>query len=186
MCCNCDILFSVLVLHWITSKDNASTVNTRTNPSQNPDQYQTQSRNKNNLYPNTPYSPTSPSKRSAFQKSDTGIGIATGMGMNNYISSVADYEFSIHGEEKLSRQHHQQQKSVVTTMVTANDDHGFDNCDEDFGDDGYKIERLERPPNAITVESTHVREVEVYEFWELPEGDVEGTGEGGREDDGID
>ncbi|KAF4630354.1 hypothetical protein G7Y89_g7792 [Cudoniella acicularis] len=26
MCCNVDILFSVLVLHWITSKDNASTL----------------------------------------------------------------------------------------------------------------------------------------------------------------
>ncbi|EPE25457.1 hypothetical protein GLAREA_01369 [Glarea lozoyensis ATCC 20868] len=28
MCCNIDILFSVLVLHWITSKDNASTMST--------------------------------------------------------------------------------------------------------------------------------------------------------------
>ncbi|TVY69013.1 hypothetical protein LSUE1_G006200, partial [Lachnellula suecica] len=28
MCCNIDILFSVLVLHWITSKDNASTLST--------------------------------------------------------------------------------------------------------------------------------------------------------------
>ncbi|KAG9228549.1 hypothetical protein BJ875DRAFT_389149 [Amylocarpus encephaloides] len=28
MCCNVDILFSVLVLHWVTSKENASTVST--------------------------------------------------------------------------------------------------------------------------------------------------------------
>lgn len=29
MCCNLDILFSVLVLHWITSKDNASNLSTQ-------------------------------------------------------------------------------------------------------------------------------------------------------------
>lgn len=29
MCCNTDILFSVLVLHWITSKDNASTISSQ-------------------------------------------------------------------------------------------------------------------------------------------------------------
>ncbi|PMD35240.1 hypothetical protein L207DRAFT_516175 [Hyaloscypha variabilis F] len=31
MCCNIDIFFSVLVLHWITSKDNASTISTSQN-----------------------------------------------------------------------------------------------------------------------------------------------------------
>jgi len=54
MCCNADVLFSVLVLHWVTSKDKASTASSH-------DQYSAQNtsnaqRNKNSAGSMGPYS----------------------------------------------------------------------------------------------------------------------------------
>jgi hypothetical protein len=54
MCCNADVLFSVLVLHWVTSKDKASTASSN-------DQYSVQNasqapRNKNSAGSMGPYS----------------------------------------------------------------------------------------------------------------------------------
>jgi len=53
MCCNADVLFSVLVLHWVTSKDKASTASSQEYSAQNASHVQ---RNKNSAGSMGPYS----------------------------------------------------------------------------------------------------------------------------------
>ncbi|KAL2069572.1 hypothetical protein VTL71DRAFT_14251 [Oculimacula yallundae] len=104
MCCNIDILFSVLVLHWTTSKDNAST------HSQIP-----------NFQPSS--DPSSPARLVPRPP-------------------ISDMEAYHMGLRDLSR------KSGVTTMVTAKDY------------DDLELERINSmPPNVVTIETEHTREV---------------------------
>jgi hypothetical protein len=120
MCCNSDsksllsplypfliflVLFSVIVLHWITQKDKATTMST----------------------PKKAYSKQNPATSQAKRATSR---LPT--------CDIEGYELGLKDQRK---------GQGVTTLVTAAKD------DEDA------FERITVPPNAITVESSHVREV---------------------------
>ncbi|KAH8791908.1 hypothetical protein BGZ57DRAFT_872647 [Hyaloscypha finlandica] len=109
MCCNIDILFSVLVLHWITSKDNASTIS-----SQNGEQIRS-----------TQPTPTPAPKRLVPRPP---------------LSEIAAYELGLREWQKATG---------VTTIVSAKEP-----------DDELALDRISTiPPNVVTIETAHVREV---------------------------
>jgi hypothetical protein len=126
MCCNTDsespffghpprsllrstspVLFSVLVLHWITSKDNASTVS-----SQNGEQIRS-------------IQPTPSPKRLVPRPP---------------LSEIAAYELGLREWRKATG---------VTTVVSAKEP-----------DDELALDRISTiPPNVVTIETAHIREV---------------------------
>jgi len=107
MCCNTDILFSVLVLHWITSKDNASTIS-----SQNGEQIRS-------------IQPTPSPKRLVPRPP---------------LSEIAAYELGLR---------EWREATGVTTVVSAKEP-----------DDELALDRISTiPPNVVTIETAHIREV---------------------------
>jgi len=110
MCCNIDIFFSILVLHWITSKDNASTL-----PA---------SQNGENANFRPMQNPTSPKR----------------LVPRPPLSELAAYEFGLREWQKVAG---------VTTIVTAKEP------DDELGVDSIRG----IPPNVVTVQTAHVREV---------------------------
>jgi hypothetical protein len=102
------VLFSVLVLHWITSKDNASTASS----SQNGDQIR------------SIQTPSSPKRLVPCPPP----------------SELAAYELGLREWQRVTG---------VTTIVTAKEP-----------DDEMALDRISNiPPNVVTIETAHVREV---------------------------
>ncbi|KAF5869152.1 uncharacterized protein Bfra_011695 [Botrytis fragariae] len=156
MCCNLDILFSVLVLHWITSKDNASTFLPRRSQSHTHSHTRSYPTIRTSGLP----SPTSPRPLiSSPRSTPENMGFSNRDRMFTSICGINgakpdDYSYARDAIDL----------PTVTTTVTA----GVGVEDTVDGEDEGKYRGLgngngetgiRKPKMAITVERDHVREV---------------------------
>ncbi|KAK8903890.1 hypothetical protein QC760_007330 [Botrytis cinerea] len=156
MSCNLDILFSVLVLHWITSKDNASTFL--------PHRSRSHTHSRTCSYP-TIRTSALPSPISPRPLISSPRSISGDFGFSNRDNLFTDTN-AVHGAtpDDYSYARDAIDLPTVTTTVTAGVGMG-DMMDEEEGGKNRGLENrnretgLRKPKMAITVERDHVREV---------------------------
>jgi hypothetical protein len=99
MCCNADILFSVLVLHWVTSKDKASTTSSNDTYSE-----QTATHTQRNNNPNGPIGPFSVvDKLGVFSTSKSGDATVTTHISAQEFKNCEDEEVDIEWSGKIQK-----------------------------------------------------------------------------------